>query len=251
MTIVSLAAVLLVVLVHLSAGRMQFLERDPWKSMAAGVAISYVFLDILPHLSTMQRALETGGSGGLARYLHNHAYLLALVGFTLFFGQSKIDGASSGQEVLSDEQRPGRMVLYLHMLPLTAYNALIGYLIGEQPDHRYEPVIIFAFAMAIHMAGVDHVVRHSLPRFYDSSLRYLFAAACFAGWLLGGVTNVSDFAFALTFSFIAGAILIVAFVYELPVVAGGRGYFQFAVGVAGFSVLLLVYEALSGVPLAD
>ncbi len=131
------------------------------------------------------------------------------------------------------------------------YNALIGFLIGEQPDHRYEPVIIFGCAMAIHMAGVDHALRHRMSRLYDSSLRYLLAGATLAGWLLGRVIPISDFVFALTFSFVVGAILIVAFVYELPAVAGGKRYFIFSAGVAGFSFLLLLYEALSGIPLTE
>jgi len=249
MTILSLAAVFLVMLVHLFAGRMHFLEREPWRSMAPGVAMSYVFLDILPHLSKKQQALEFGEGAGLALFLQNHAYLLALVGFTLFLGLAKINSASGAQETMGDEERQGRSVLYLRILPLAVYGALIGFLIGEQPDHRYEPVIVFACAMAIHMAGVNHALRHRMLRLYDSSLRYLFAGATLAGWLLGEVTRISDFIFALTFSFVAGAILIVAFVYELPAVAGGKSYFYFSAGVAGFSALLLLYEALSGISL--
>ncbi len=251
MTILALAAVLLIMLVHFFAGRMHFLEREPWRSMAPGVAMSYVFLDILPHLSKKQQALELGESTGLALFLQNHAYLLALVGFTFFLGLAKSNSASDEQEAMGEKERRGRSVLYLRVLPLAIYVALIGYIIGEQPDHRYEPVIIFAFAMAIHMAGVDHVVHQKMSRLYDGVLRYVLVGATLAGWLLGGVTNISDFVFALTFSFVAGAILIAAFVYELPAVAGGRSYLFFCVGVAGFSALLLLYEAFSGIPLTD
>jgi len=249
MTMLSLAAVLLVMQVHLFAGRMHFLDREPWRSMAPGVAMSYVFLDILPHLSNKQQALEFGEGAGLALFLQNHAYLLALVGFTLFLGLAKINSASGAQETKSDEERQGRSVLYLRILPLAVYVALIGFLIGEQPDHRYEPVIVFACAMVIHLAGVNHTVRHKMSRLYDSSLRYLFAGATLAGWFLGAVTPISDLVFALTFSFVAGAILIVAFVYELPAIAGGKSYLYFSAGVAGFSALLLLYEALSGISL--
>ncbi len=249
MTILSLAGVALVMLVHLLATRMHFLEREPWRSLAPGVALSYVFLDILPHLSKKQQALESVAGAGLAGFLQHHVYLLALVGFTLFLGLAKVGSESGRQEALSEEERQDRWVLYLRILPLTIYGALIGYLIGEQPDHRYEPVIIFALAMAIHMAGVDHAVQKSIPRLYDRSIRYLLAGAVLAGWLLGGVTRVSDLVFAMTFSLVAGAILIVAFVYELPTVNGGKSFLYFTAGIVGFSVLLLLYEALTGISL--
>ena len=49
---------------------------------------------------------------------------------------------------------------------LAAYYFLIGYLVGEQPGHRFEPVIVFAVAMGIHMLGVNHTVREFDPERY-------------------------------------------------------------------------------------
>ena len=131
------------------------------------------------------------------------------------------------------------------MLSLGVYCFLIGFLIGEQPDHRFEPVIIFALAMTIHMAGVDHIVRELYPQFYDRMVRWLLAGATFAGWVIGTVTIISDLVFALVFSFVVGAILIAAFVYELPYVTERRRYWLFVAGVTGFSLLLLIYEVLA------
>ena len=67
-----------------------------------------------------------------------------------------------------------------------------------------------------------------------------------------GRQNHITIIFALVFSFIVGAIMIVAFVFELPVVTSSRGgYWRFVAGSALFSSLLLLYEWLSKTSLAD
>jgi len=249
-TYLSLASVSLLMLVHLLVGRMHFLEQERWRSVGAGIAISYVFLDVLPHLSSKQYVLQDTVGTGFGAFLEHHAYLLALAGFVLYFGLANVAKMSrASQTVMVGPCRP-HPVVHILVLALAAYSFLIGYLIGEQPDHRYESVLIFAFAMTIHMAGVDHMVREHYPEFYDRIFRYVLATATFAGWLLGIVTTVPDIIFALVFSFVAGAIIVVAFLYELPVVMGGRRYWLFVVGITSFSALLLIYEALTKVTLS-
>jgi hypothetical protein len=248
-TYLSLAGMFVLMLVHLFVGRMHFLEQERWRSIVAGVAMSYVFLDILPHLSSQQYAIRDTVGTGFGAFLEHHAYLLALAGFVLYFGLAGVAKTSrTSQAVKAGPSKPHTAV-YVLVLALAAYCFLIGFLVGEQPDHRYEPVIIFALAMTIHMAGVDHTVRDQNPQFYDQIFRYVLAAATFAGWLLGIVTTVPDIVFALVFSLVVGEIIVVAFLYELPVVARSKRYWLFVGGVAAFSALLLIYEAYSKVAL--
>ena len=234
----------------LLVGRMHFLEQGRWRSVGAGIAMSYVFLDVLPHLSSEQYALQDIVATGLGAFLAHHAYLLALAGFVLYFGLADVAKAPRTSQTVMVEPGKPHSVVYILVLALAAYCFLIGYLIGEHPEHRYEPVIIFALAMTIHMAGVDHTMRDQHAKFYDRIFRYVLATATFLGWLLGMVTTVPDVIFALVFSFVVGAIIVVAFLYELPVVMGGRRYWLFVAGVTGFSGLLLIYEALAKVPLS-
>jgi len=230
---------------------MHFLVRESWRSFGAGIAISYVFLDILPHLASKQYALQNTVGPIFGTYLAHHAYLLALFGFVLFFGLTGVAEASRiSQPAVHGKSEP-HPVVYLLMMAIATYSFLIGYLIGEQPDHRYEPVIIFAIAMAIHMTGVDHTLRNNYSRVYDQRFRYILAAATFARWLLGTLTVVPDVAFALVFALVVGIIMIVAFMFELPVVAGGRQFWLFVAGVISFSAILLTYEALAVVNLGS
>ena len=237
-------------LVHVLVGRMHFLEQERWRSVGAGIAISYVFLDVLPHLSSKQYALQDTFGTGFGAFLAHHSYLLALAGFVLYFVLSGVAKTFRTNQTTMAEQSKPHSVVHVLVLALAAYCFLIGYLVGEQPDHRYEPVIIFALAMTIHMAGVDHTVHDRYPRFYDQIFRYVLAGATFVGWLLGIVATVPDIIFALVFSFVVGVIMILAFMYELPVVMGGRRYLLFVAGVTGFSALLLIYEALAKVDLS-
>lgn len=251
MTYLSLISVALLVLVHLLVGRMHFLERDTWRSVGAGVAMSYVFLDILPHLSSKQYALAETVETGFWAFLEHHIYLLALAGFALYFGLSGVARAIRKESASTMGQSRPHMVVYVLIFALALYCFVVAFVIGEQPDHRYEPVIIFSVAMAVHMAGVDHTVRSLYPAHYDRLFRYLLAGATFSGWLLGAVTTIPDIYFALVFSFVVGAIIILAFQYELPVVQDGRRYVLFVAGIAGFSMLLLLYEALAKVDLSS
>ena len=248
MTYLSLVSLSLLILVQMLIGRMHFLEQESWRSVGAGVAISYVFLDILPHLASKQNALQDTVGTAFLTFLAHHAYLLALAGFVLYFCLARVARTSrTGQGVLSEKPHSA---VYVFALALAGYCFLIGYLIGEQPDHLYEPVIIFTFAMTVHLAGVGHTVRDHYPRFYDRIHRYVCAGAALAGWLLGIVTTVPDVIFAVVFSFLVGVIMIVAFMYELPVVMRGGNYWLFVAGATSFSAMLLIYEALAEVDLS-
>ena len=249
MTYLSLAGVSLLVFVDIFVGRLRFIHRASWRCVGAGVAVSYVFLDILPHLSSYQYTLREALGAGISGFLEHHSYLFALIGFLIYFGLAHETKNTEALSISADRQnklrRPNALVG-----ALAVYYFLIGYLVGEQPGHRYEPVVIFAVAMSIHMVGVNHTIRAFEPERYDRLFGYVLGGMTLAGWLLGAVTDVPDFLFALVFSFVVGAIMIVAFVFELRVVNSAAGYRQFVAGSLGFSALLLIYEKLANTSLA-
>lgn len=60
----SLAAALALALVHLSAGRLRFLDvipRSRWLSFGSGVSVAYVFVHVLPELADSQRHFARTG----------------------------------------------------------------------------------------------------------------------------------------------------------------------------------------------
>jgi hypothetical protein len=82
------AAAGLLALVHLFGGQLRFLQAQPrsiWLSLGGGISVAYVFIHLLPKLQQHQQTLRQAFSSALAS-LHHHAYLIALLGLTVFYG---------------------------------------------------------------------------------------------------------------------------------------------------------------------
>jgi hypothetical protein len=98
--------------------------------------------------------------------------------------------------------------------------------------------------MAAHFVGLDHFYRHMYPRLYDAGLRYGLAAALYGGWVLGVLGELPDETFALLFAFLAGGIIVISAMFELPRVKSWRPYVGFCAGAVGFSAMVLILEGL-------
>ncbi len=242
MTLLAGLGVALVALVHLFVGRLRFLRNEGWRAASSGVGVSYVFLDVLPHLAAKQRVLESHTEEGLFGFLAHHAYLLSLVGLLIFLALAS--AARAHRERAPGTEAPPRIRAAV-LAAFGGYNLLIGVLIGEQPEHRVEPPLLFALAISIHLAGVDFAMRENHLRSYDRLFRYVFAGAVAVGYGLAIATQIPPGPFALAFSFLAGAILTIAMAFEVPHVFEGGPCWRFVAGAAGFSALLLLYEALA------
>lgn len=103
----------------------------------------------------------------------------------------------------------------------------------------------FGIAMAAHFVGLDHFYRDLQPRLYDTPLRYALAVAIYGGWLLGVVGELPDLVYALLFALLAGGLMVVTAVFELPRVNSARRYAGFCLGAIGFAALILVMEDVS------
>ncbi len=242
----SFAGATMVVLVHLFVHRMQFLHgsRSIWLDVFAGVALGYLFVDILPHLATYQRKFTEATAGGLLGFMEHHAYLVTMAGFLMYLAI-----ALSGARIRA-RRSPGTITLGnlpvtvgIAALSMVAYAFLIGYMLAEQPTHRSVAGIGFGIAMAAHFVGLDHFYRDLQPRLYDAPLRYILAGAIYGGWLLGVVGELPDLVYALVFALLAGGLMVVTAVFELPRVRSWRRYVSFCLGAIAFSALILVVES--------
>ncbi len=232
----------LIVLVHLFVHRLGFLDRPQslWPDFFSGVALGYVFVEILPHLASKQEALLEATDAGLLGFLEHHAYLMAMAGFLLYLAI-----------VLSGERARSRRApedFTISTLPfavgfaaasMAAYAFLIGYMLAEQCTHGAGSGFAFALAMAAHFVGLGHSHRRLYPRLYDAVLRYALAGALYAGWIFGAIGELSDPVYALLFTFLAGGIMIITAVFELPRVKSWRQYASFCAGAIVFSALIV------------
>jgi hypothetical protein len=207
-------------------------------SFSAGVAIAYVFLDVMPHLASKQRLLAAAMDGGLYGYLEHHAYLVSLIGFLSYLAAFLAVGDEAGNR--------SRLSRFSLSFGASAYVCLISYMVSEHSDYRRAPLMLFSLAMAIHMYGVAHYVRGRLGPDYRIH-RFAIAGGAYAGWLIAVLSHVPETTYVLWFSFLSGGILGIAFNVELREVDTLPSLRGFVTGAALLTLLVLTVEYLAKV----
>ena len=143
MLVPSLIAAIVLVLVHVFADRLKFLEGTPrsrWLSAAGGISLAYVFLHLLPELAEGQALLAEEELG--LDLVEFEIYGLALIGLLAFYGIERMvqveDGV--GRETIREDMAegvPGREAtetrhhpsFWLHLVTFAVYNLITGYLL--------------------------------------------------------------------------------------------------------------------------
>ena len=238
----SFIGVSVIALVHLQVPRFRFMRKQDnlWLPASVGVTMAYVFVDIFPHLAKVGGKLVNTEENSLHGFLGHNIYLVSLLGFAVYLGIILLVRTyRQNQSASHITYASAPATVKVEIATLVAYNFLIGYLLAEQPTHRPEPSIIFALAMTIHLAGVDWLVRVHFTNLYDQTARFGFAAAIFAGWITGVLLEISDATLALWYALIAGGIIVIATVHEIPKIRSPREYGFFCVGAGVFSALVL------------
>lgn len=237
-------------LVHFSADRIDCTDTAPrswWLSFASGVSVAYVFVHLLPDLSKQQNAIS---ATGVLVFLDRHAYLLALLGLTVFYeleqivqsSQASQRGADTGRDSkVRKDDTTGDRVFWLHISSFAAYNALVGYLLVRRETPGLLSLLLYALAMGLHFFVNDRGLHRTHRSAYRHIGRWLLSAATILGWAIGVRAKVSEALLAVLFSFLGGGVVLNVLKEELP--ARRRSQFgAFACGVFGYSILLSVLQ---------
>jgi len=240
--VVSLLAVIALAGVHLVAGQLRVLAGTPrsvWLSMAGGVSVAYVFVQLLPELGEGQEAIAAAAGEALA-FLEVHVYLLALLGLAVFYGLERAATESRRRRRAAGQgDKPSAAVFWLHVASFALYTALIGYLLRERAIEQDRlALLLFAVAMGLHFVVTDYGLREHYKADYDCLGRWLLAAALAAGWLVGLGWEVPEAARAILVAFLAGGVILNVLKEELPQERESR-YWAFALGAAAYTALLL------------
>ncbi|MEO0869729.1 MAG: hypothetical protein AAFY17_15090 [Cyanobacteria bacterium J06642_11] len=229
-------------LVHVFASRTQWVGRIPqrwWVSIAGGVSIAYIFLDVLPELSHAQMEVEHSGAAVVA-YLEDHAYILALTGLILFYGLEKLALQSRSQHQQTkghDCTHPG--IFWIHVGSFSIYNAILGFLLWEAEGHGIVACLLLFFALALHFLVNDIGLQEHHKQAYDRIGRWILAASILAGWILGHGMHETGAAISAIWALVAGGIILNVLKEELP--AEQESHFgMFVVGAVCYAALLLV-----------
>jgi len=236
--IASFLAALMLASVHLLGVRLRYLDRTPrsrWLSFAGGVAVSYVFLHLLPEIAKGQRLMDERTRGVLA-FFEGHAYLLALAGLVGFYGVERL--AKEHRRRMATGGPPSAGVFWVHISSFAAYNMLTGYLLLHREEPGLGSLAWFTLAMAMHFVVNDFGLQADHRQRYDRKGRWLLAGALLLGWALGLVIEISDLAISAWIALLAGGVILNVLKEELPAERESR-FSAFVLGVAGYALVLL------------
>ncbi|HWC05486.1 MAG TPA: hypothetical protein VHF87_22245 [Methylomirabilota bacterium] len=211
--------------------------RRRWVSVAAGVSVAYVFVDVLPELAAQHRTFREAAGEGLL-FAEQRIYVLALLSFVVLYGLEHIVLASRERRREAAAGAPDP-VYWLHLGGFAAYSALIGYLLVERAERGPLALAVYGLAMALHFLIVDHSLREEHGRIYDRGGRWVLATSVLAGWVLGAATPLPEVVFARLFAVLAGGVVITSLKAELPGEREGR-FWPFCLGAAAYAVLLFL-----------
>jgi len=211
--------------------------RRAWLSAAGGMAIAYVFVDLLPEMQRSQDSFSAAAAGREFPFPHYRVYTSALIGFLLFYALENMAVVTRPEEAAGGEQdRP--VVYWSHITGFAVYCGLMGYLLRADADRRVLSLAAYAVAMFCHFWIVDHSLRAEHGARYDRSGRWMLAGGIAAGWVLAASGLSSDLVLPTLMGFIAGGVVINSVKGELPEQGQAR-VVPFVAGACGYALLLL------------
>lgn len=238
------AITLVLALVHVLVPGMRFLggiPRSRWLSVAGGISVAYVFVDIFPELAHRQVRLKQSFLGEI-RFLEHHVYLVALIGLLAFYGLQKWATRYARPEDTPEDaptQAPAA-VFWLHVGSFALYNFLIGYLLLERPKIGAQSLLLYGTAMAFHFVVNDYGLREQHKKTYRLYGRWVLAAAVIGGFVGSLAGRIPETVVSVLYAFLAGGAVMNVLKEEMPEERKSR-FFWFCGGAIGYTVVLLLY----------
>lgn len=215
--------------------RFLFRERRSVVSFGAGISAAYVFVHVMPELARVRHAFAVSVSLPL-RYEGMAIYLVALLGFLLFYGLDHLRARLREPEAA---QLGGR-AFGLHVGGFAAYVSLLGYLLVRNLETSQASTGFYVLAITFHLLAVDHELRNEHGAVYERAGRFVLAGAALSGWGIGLLVALPQHVIALLLAFLSGAIIMNSTIMELPSEKDGR-FLPFVTGGVVYGLILLPF----------
>ncbi|MEA5389465.1 hypothetical protein VB779_22245 [Haloarculaceae archaeon H-GB11] len=197
---------LLLATIHVVGHWPHFLDvvpRSRLLSLGSGVSVAYVFVQVLPEVQQASEAVDR--RGGILTFVEQHVYLAALLGFVVFYG---LERYVKRKRTDGPENATMDGVFWVHIGSFGLYNVIIGYLLVHRERPGIMNLVLFAFAIGLHLLVTDYDLRDEHLEEYERIGRWVLAAAILCGTALGVAVSVSEAVLGLLFSFLAGSIVL-------------------------------------------
>ena len=228
--VASISAVVLAVVLALAAkiDALRGTPRSRWLSFSGGVAITYVFLKLLPELTSAQGTMEE--CDALPDWLRAHVlFLVSLAGATALFGierAAKRTKEERGQR--GSEERAATWVFCLHAPVMAVYVAFIAYLLFREEHVR--AVAVLGAIMSLHFSGMAVALADDYRSLYSSWGRWILVLAVLAGGVVGYQRKLPELTHHLILAVLAGAVIFSVVKEEIPPEQQSR-FWALALGV--------------------
>lgn len=229
-------------LIHFFSKYMKFAGRVPrsrFLSFEAGVAVSYVFVHLLPELSEYQEAVAEQVANPVLRYIENQIYIVAMGGLVLFYVIEQLVRKANHDQRMKDTEEPGSVVFWLQMASFFLYNAIIGYLLVRGEFSLPLGLLFYFLALGVHFVTNDWSLRRHHKEAYDKYGRTLLSLSPVIGWTAGVFAEISIVRLSVLQAFIAGGVILNVMKEELPE-EQQSSITSFLGGVTGYTILLLL-----------
>jgi len=206
-------------------------------SFSGGVAVAYVFLQMLPDLVEYNKPIGEYllKNHWLTSFTELLIYIVALFGFLIYYGFDLV------AERYRTRGHDNKLIYGLHLFMFCLYNFLITYTMSLRVVSSITATVIFTVAMALHFILTDQ----KFCRFYQVQFnhlgRFFLVAALLFGWVCSVIFDpVNVLIVAFMVAFLAGSVLLNVFREELPA-AGATNYFWFTSGAMIVAIVLLLH----------
>ncbi|RSL29868.1 hypothetical protein D7Z54_28965 [Salibacterium salarium] len=204
--------------------------RFKWLSFSGGVAVSYVFIYVLPSLHKEQ---EDFAKSGLT--MESELYILGLIGLLTYYGVHK-----AAERASKIHEKGEGSFFWIQISFFAVYNMLISYIIFASDIEGVEAVF-YGIAVGMHFLAVSHDMWREDSERYQKLGRYLLATGIVAGWSIGVFATMPSFALGIVFAFISGAMIMNVLKKELP--SEENAHFRtFLGGAIGYTLLILALK---------
>jgi hypothetical protein len=159
-----------------------------WRALSPGVAVAYVFVNVIPELEE-HRPIVAGSANGTLLDAEKPIYVWALAGFITFAGLSRLRFRTNSGTTRSVGSG---LVYWAEMAGYALYTLLIGYLLVHREDPTLLSLELFVFAMGLHLFMVDNELVEQLGNRYEQRGRILLVFGVLLGFILGTVDAFPD-----------------------------------------------------------
>lgn len=209
--------------------------RDPHNllSFSSGIAVSYVFVHVMPEISGARETFVASTSLP-TRFEGMVVYVFALVGFISFYSLDHL----SRMARKADAEHRAVPDVNIKVGSFAAYVGLISYLLVNSLDNSPQASALYAVAMAVHFLTTDHALREECGDDYRRRGHYILAGAAVLGWAVGLAVVLPRDVLALMLGFLSGGVIVNAAIAELPSDKGGR-LLPFVAGAIIYAAILV------------